>query len=343
MAERVVQLNDVITADNSCDRLPYRFFHALGAGKVTSSLLMTAAKIYSFASLPGKELKKTYADFEHDLGISRSTVSRNLGRLKRSGVIGQRKTRTGAAYTFEANIEDTRAFVRIEPWMRETVFEIRGEEPRRLTNAEIVVLAHIYTHASNPDGKGGCRGSVRMMAAQLCLSDSTVGEALSVLKRANLVVLRADERGTNGSNLSTYRINGRRIRKVKKARRKAQESRDRRTKTEIEADKRSERERAEWAQRAAAESRAAANLERMMRDDAFRAAETRRRKLDIELVIAELRSPADVARLREEEAEIAAVRAERLRAYGLTAEDLRADYTDTGGARSGSAPPKGKA
>ena len=192
--------------------------------------------MYSFASLPGKELKKTYADFEHDLGISRSTVSRNLGKLKQCGVIGQRKTRTGAAYTFEANIDDARAFLRIEPWMRETVFEVRGGEPRRLTNAEIIVLAHVYTHVTNPNGKGGCRGSVRMMAAQLCLSDTTVREALSVLKRANIVVLRADERGVNGSNLSTYRINGRRIRKVKKARRKAQDPRDRRTKAEIEAD-----------------------------------------------------------------------------------------------------------
>lgn len=328
MAERVAKLNDRIQADGSVYiRRPYSFFHGALGGKPTRSETMVAGVIYSFADKPGTECRYTYDRFCRELGISRSTVARCIRAAKDSHVIRQKKRHAGAAYTIDQMPTDTHSFVRTESWMIDTVFELRGGETRRLKQSEIDVLSHIWTHCTNPNGDGSCRGSVRLWAGMLNLDAKTVDAAIRVLLHADLIVRPEANRGVNGSVRSAYRLNARFVRKLMRGRKRAQTPRERASAAETASDGRAERERFYAARRAQAESRAEDYLRRVMQDADYAAAERRSRALTIEIAKAELYSPADVARLRQEARDITARKHARLRALGVRPEDLTPHYS----------------
>ena len=326
-----VKLDEQFTADGtSYIRRPYSFFHGALGHRAPGAELIIAGKIYSLSCSRSRECRYTYKRFAAELGVSLSTVARSIKSLKEHGVIIQDKRKTGAAYKFVEAPKDQRRYIRTERWMIETSFEVRTKSgkivTRRLIESEKTVLSHIWTHCTSGKTGGTCSGSARSWAGMLQMDEKTVKKAIRNLLGAGLIVRPAEDRGVNGYKRSTYHINGRIVRKLERASRRAHRAQDRRTDAELAADARTERERVYAARREAAESRAESYLRRIMQDAAYAHAERRGRKLDIEIAKAELYSPADVARLRREAAELQAQKAARMQALGVSADDLKPQY-----------------
>ena len=327
-----VKLDEQFRADGtSYIRRPYSFFHGALGHRAPCAELIIAGKIYSLSCSRSRECRYTYKRFSAELGVSRSTVARSIRSLKERGIISQDKRKTGAAYKFIKLPDGQRRFLRTERWMLETSFEIRAKSGkivmRRLLKSEIDVLSLIWTHCTSGKTGGTCSGSARSWAGILGRSDKTVKKAIRNLLGAGLIVRPQEDRGVNGHKRSTYRLNGRIVRELERASRRARRAQDRRTDAELAADARTERERVYAARREAAESRAESYLRRIMQDAAYAHAERRGRKLDIEIAKAELYSPADVARLRREAAELQAQKAARMQALGVSADDLKPHYS----------------
>lgn len=332
MVMQQVKLNEQFTADGThYIRRPYSFFHGALGENATPSERMIAGKIFSLACSEARECRYTYKRFQDELGVSRSTVARAIGRLKEGGIIAQDKRRTGAAYKFVKLPDGRSAFLRTERWMLETAFEIgtKGGETvvRRLRQSEIDVLSLIWTHCTSSKTGGTCTGSASTFAGILGYCDDTIKQAIRTLLHAGLITRAEEDRGVNGYKKSTYRINGRVVRKIERAARRAAGAADRRTDAEKAADVKAERERFYAARREAAESRAERYFSRIMQDAAYARAEHAGKALMVKIARAELYSPADVARLQEEAKKLEAEKAARLRAMGIRAEDLTPRYT----------------
>ena len=324
--------------DHEYLRISYSFFkkplYGTGGRKLTRSELALSGMIYALSDSkknPDAMCKMSYSTFGKKLNLSRGTIARGIGALKKSGKIVQDKShKTCASYRLAEKVTET-GFVKIETDLFQVKFNIRGEaKPRYLTKSEIDVLCLIKTHVLNEKGAGVFVGSVRRICETLNLNKNTVQKSIMALLRADLIYRK---KGVNGNDLSEFKINRRIFRKLEKGRRKAEEAQEvettgrRLTEAERAADARTERERYYSERQRIALDRAEEFKARAMKDETFHAIATDLNTLPKKMGEAEAFGRyAELQELQKKERHLKADKAKRLALIGLTEADLEPQY-----------------
>lgn len=196
-----------------------------------------------------------------------------------------------------------------------------GEAPRYLTGAEIDVLSLIATHSGNAVAGRKFTGSLRSIAGILNLAVSTVQRCIDTLLAAKLIY-RVTGRGVNKYRKSQFVADGRLLRESKRALKKAEKARDFRTDADRTADDRSERERYYARRKDEIEGRIEQFRKILNADELYRNARKEYNALLPKIARAEISQAPDVARLSERSETCERAMAARMRALGISPEDL---------------------
>lgn len=268
MAETVLQQLD---EEEGYIRTPYSYYKR----HKRRSLIMLLSTVFSLSDAENARCNMSFSQFEKKLNLSHGSVARGIKMLKESGEIEQDKS-----FRFRSSYSDAKrttesGFVKIEFYLYNTKFDIRGEsEARNLTKSEIDVLCLIKTHCTNEKGEGCFVGSVRGIAGTLNLSPRIVQKALKTLLHAGLIYRSKEGLGVNGHKRSVYTVNEKLLRRKEKNYKKVTAPKDssRRTRSEEEKNEeyRIERERYYEELRKRAQSRAAFFTEQLNQDDTYK-------------------------------------------------------------------------
>lgn len=287
--------------------------------RYTLSAIAVGGEIYGFTCDKAAEEQpictRTYASFSQRLGISPASVNRSLGALEAGGSI-ERKSRSEYITTMNKEPE----YLRLENWVNTAEFDI-GRKSRRLTLAERLIFALIFTRCDN--GKGGGNkycASNKDIAAVFGINVKTVSKAINTLISARLIVRAEYERGVNFTHKSIYHINKRLLSRNRVATtnedKKAQATEDR-----------SERERWYAQRKQDAEERAECNERKARTDNRFKAADTELRTLASKEAYAELHGElTELMQIQARRRELEAERIKALRRLNLTPDDLVPHY-----------------
>ncbi len=335
MTEAAKELN---INDREYLRISYSFFkkplYGTGGRKLTRSELALSGLIFALSDSkknPDAMCKMSYSTFENKLNLSRGTIARGIGALKKSGRIVQDKShKTCASYRLAEKVTE-KGFIKIETDLFQVKFNVRGEaNPRYLTDSEIQVLCLIKTHVLNEKGAGVFVGSVRRICETLNLNKNTVQKSIMTLLRANLIYR---EKGVNGNELSEFKINRRIFRKLEKGRSNQENAQEGRatgrnlTEAERAADARTERERYYSERRKIVLDRVEAFKARAMQDETFHAIAMDLNTLPKKMGEAEAFGRyAELRELQKKERYLKAQKAKRLALIGLTEADLEPQY-----------------
>lgn len=332
MSETATQLKE---EDEDFIQVPYAILktplYPNGGRKLALSEIMLFSAVYSFSDAESQaRCNKSFSRFGEDLRLSRGTVGRGIKALKQAGKIEQDKSRRFCASYTCVNFSKGRRFIKIELYLKETQFKVKGEaEPRYLTNAELLVLCHIKTHCSHV---GEFVGGVRSIAETLGLSESTVDEAIKTLLRAELIY--RPERGLNGWKRSKYTVNKKLMRqtkkthgkKAKKAEREEPAPAEKLTEAERAHEARTEYERYYAERRRIAEARADQISARLNADDTYKRVYAEIRRTELEQARAEVFNLPEAEELRRRLKRLRAERARRMAELCITESDLKPNY-----------------
>ena len=280
--------------------------------KMGGAQLLVCAAIYSYSGAD-KPCDFTYRELEKRYRLSKSSVARSIRTALENNFV--ERTDKVHEYKFTGDAGDE-TFLCVEDWMYHATFLVNGEE-KYLTKNEIFVLSYLNSFCRNKSNGAGFRGSDRHIARRLSMSATTVGKCMRTLYAARLAFRFG--RAKNLSELATYRVNEKLLREkraelVRRAKGKNADVKD--------ADVRAARERYYALLRDEAQRRAEQMNARARADFAYREAEKKMRKLDIEIAKADAHGLPALAELRREHDAARRMMMERLDAMNLTPEDL---------------------
>lgn len=189
--------------------------------KLSPSARAFAGRVFgvSRSKNPDAALWTSYDQIQEEFGVCRATVASTVNTLKESDLIEENaRVRAGTSYKF---IAATGKRYDIVPLFLYTADVTIGGVERRLTKAQVLLLAHLMTEVKRPKNNGKYEGSVARLARELNLSETTIKKGIKVLLKARLIYRAAEDKGVNGSKLTTYRVNRalfdyERFRRVKK-------------------------------------------------------------------------------------------------------------------------------
>lgn len=210
--------------------------------KISPVARAVAGRVYgvSKSRKKEKELWTSYDQMQEEFGICRATAASAIGKLKESSLIEvDNRDRKGTSYKFVG--EAGRGYD-VVPLYLYTVDVVIGGIERRLTKAQVHLLAHLMAECKRPKNKGECEGSIARFARELHVSETTIKKAIKVLLKAGLVYRTKEDKGVNGYKLTKYRVNGKLYEYEKYRRAKAKKA-DVKAKAIADADARAERER----------------------------------------------------------------------------------------------------
>lgn len=316
---------------NNYNRLPLGLLQK--SRGLTKSTVFVLSDVFSFT---GEELTcmRTYKSFQNGCGVSRSTVSRALRRGKDSKFIATDKEK---GYIFIDGSITGELFLKIEKWVHTEEFQIRKVR-RRLTKSERLVYARIFTSCNNEKRTTKyCVYSNSELAVELSLSEKTVQRAIWTLLRAGLIYRPQQDKGVNGYIKSTYTLNNKLIRELRKKTDKNSKTEpseavqtskpaEYKSRTEDGRERRAAIERIYAQRRHKAEQAADDNLARARRYKPFIEAEKTLNRLSVDIAFAELREPEKVLKLNIDMQRARRERNAAMRALGLTEEDLKPQY-----------------
>jgi predicted transcriptional regulator len=300
---------------------PYSFFRTKGR-LVTG--IESAIKGIAF-SMPNCNFG--YAKFCEKLGISRSTVARKSKLLQDDPSFDvQRRGGKCSHYEYVGELARDVAHVQTPYYFYTQQWKIHGKM-RRLTPAEVDVLALIYTHTR--DG-GTYKGGVRKIAAIIGHSKSTIILALKELFYAGLIARPKKALNTHGD--SEYCVVRSRVRRVERKLLKAEKKAKKAWEPEhvARANARAEFEREQAQRKYDAESLVDARLRHLESCNPAWKDVTRRLNV-LEMLIARADVAGDVATLQQyndEKAHLLAQRSKMLKRCGFTDDDLVPRYNE---------------
>lgn len=345
MAEaKAIQLNSYIT-------VPKPLLMSNGVRRFPLGTVVVGGKINSFTKQKDGILSgctRSLKSFSKELGISTSTAWRGRKRLIGCGQIEAVEGKANT-YIFKDNGEEL--FIRIDERLLTKEFDIYDEETktvierRSLTLAEAVIAGLIITRCDNlKHDKKIYKASNSDIAGELGLSESCVAPAIKVLKGAKIIVRKSDDVGVNRYKKSTYSVNWRYrriIKKDKQVERKTQSdtkipSKKYKTFEELQAERQAkvvEREAKFYEAKHKAEELAERNLARAMADEQFRQAENELKSLNIEIAFAEVRTGEIPAELKSKEQKFVKQREQALKRLRLSESDITVSSKYQGDAR----------
>lgn len=191
-------------------RRPYSFFkHMCNDGrKLSRAALALGGLINGFSnsrSDPNARCYLSYANFRDKLDSAHATVARNVKILLRENLIDQDKSTAHTSYKFIVQDPEEKGCICTDLFFYHTPLHVRGiQDPVFLTKAQVDVASLIITHC---ESVGAFKGSHRSIAHILNLSPTTVGKAIALLLRADLIYRPKEARGKNGHIKSSYVIN----------------------------------------------------------------------------------------------------------------------------------------
>ena len=285
-------------------RVPYVWLR--GGSSLSLSALITKAAVFSFTK-PDEAAEFTYKDLKERYALSHATVARCVTSLCTRGEIrrGDRKR----DYRCDGTSSDE-VFIKVEEWLFHARF---GAEEEYLTRSEIMILSLVRSHPDN------FTASVRGIARILDLSPTTVCAAREKLLRLHLIYCLPG-RGKGKPSIYTSHESLLRAKK-REFTRPAHQSVQKRSNVVSDADARAERERyyAELQQREERRVRYFEDL--LQKDPAYARAHVSLRKLEIDVVKAEI-SGENVEALKAEETNLRALLARRMTALNVSPKDL---------------------
>ena len=300
---------------------PYSFFRTKGR-LVTG--IESAIKGIAF-SMPNCNFG--YAKFCEKLGISRSTVARKSKLLQDDPSFDvQRRGGKCSHYEYVGELARDVAHVQTPYYFYTQKWKIHGKM-RRLTPAEVDVLALIYTHTR--DG-GTYKGGVRKIAAIIGHSKSAIILALKALFYAGLIARPKKALNTHGD--SEYCVVRSRVRRVERKLLKAEKKAKKAWEPEhvARANSRAEFEREQAQRKYDAESLVDARLRHLESCNPAWKDVTRRLNV-LEMLIARADVAGDVATMQQyndEKALLLAQRSKMLERCGFTDDDLVPRYNE---------------
>lgn len=147
----------------------------------------------------------SYDQIQEEFGVCRATVSTSLERLRESELIEeQARDRSGTAFRYIADAG--KRYDMVPLYLYTADFKIGGKD-RRLTKSQVYLLAHLMTECKRPKNNGKCECSIARLARTLDLSETTIKKGIKVLLKAGLIFRAAEDKGVNGSKLTTYHVN----------------------------------------------------------------------------------------------------------------------------------------
>lgn len=307
------------------NRVPLNLPISSKNGKLKPSARELLEKVFAFTRRKGDEIsgtRLTYAQVSEETGRVRSTVAAAFEELRDANLI-KRLDRdvdgTQYVYTGEAT---SGQFYLIPQYLHTLEIRIKGTY-RRLTSAEVHVLAYLMSECAAPtngarisdSGKylhgGVCRTSYKKLSRVLHYAVASVRRAIGALMKARLVTRPNFRKGVNGAHLSGYEVHpGLYVYKryVKKARTPEEETKIR---TNYYADLREQ-----------AKERAMKYMGIAERNKAFRANRAQLGKYELSLAKAELYAPDTLPTLRGERLALLEERDAILKGIGLTLRDI---------------------
>lgn len=154
---------------------------------------------------PDAALWTSYDQIQEELGVCRATVASSVSSLKELELIEENaRVREGTSYKFVAK---TARRYDIVPLFLYTADVTIGGIERRLTKSQVLILGHFMTEVKRPKNNGKYECSIARLARELNYSETTIKTAIKVLLKARLIYRAAEDKGVNGSKLTTYHVN----------------------------------------------------------------------------------------------------------------------------------------
>lgn len=183
-------------------RVPF----ALRAKALTPSARAIGGAVWAFTDPKKAEkgYKATYSQMQMEMGLCRQTVSENVELLKDRALISSEKLAEGGTkYVFVGELKG-KSYVTV-PLYLYTVEVKTGERFRRLTKAEVLLLAYIMQQGEILN-KRECRASVREFSVRLGLGRTTVRNALRFFLRTGLLSCPRSDKGNSRVKASVYHV-----------------------------------------------------------------------------------------------------------------------------------------
>ena len=344
MNDAAMQLN--IPDESGWIYVPYSFIgQTIDGHKKPQSALIVESLIYSYTQ-SNATCRQSYTAMGMRLGICRETVWRSL-KLLSVNIAQDKHSRVCASYTHAESSRELSGIV-VPDYLLTAEFTFRPKQggtsiTRALKPMEAVIVGMI--RGAQWNGSACFSTSVRKLAKKYNMSKSTIQEYISALLRGKLIYRTVEGRGHNGQYLSRYTVNEKLLRGLRKKTRK--ELRHRMTSESVlsaeeraiaareiaarnaeRAAREAAAERARWyaERRQTAQDRAEWYIRMAEQDQAYKAAQTAIRGLDIEIAKAEVFGSDSLDRLRRERQTQVRLRKERLTILHIRDEDLRPQY-----------------
>lgn len=327
--ENTLQLN-IPEIESNIYILPSNFCRQRRGNALPVSALFIAAEINSFSgrqmSYGISECRRTYEKFKRDLGLSISTVYRNVKKLTSCELV-KRPSQSG--YIYQA--DNSLTFLRVEAYILKTEFKLRPIADRqlppilrRLTPTESLVFAYFYTRCNDKKRSSEITRSISEIASELGIGKKSAWTAINNLKEAKFIY--RSERGVNTHQKSVYGVSAAFKNRLKAYKKEIAKSRQKADKAAAQATQARERE--QWLEenRQAAIARAERNERLMAADPEFKVADCEWRGIQIDIAFAEVRNAPNLPELMRRADELQGIRQVRLIAHRLTDIDLSPQY-----------------
>lgn len=332
--ENSLQLN-IPEIESNIYILPSNFCRQRRGNALPVSALFIAAEINSFSgrqmSYGISECRRTFAKFKRDLGISISTICRNVRKLTACKLVDRASSQSG--YILNSSAEQSPTYLRVEAFILKSEFEM-ADGKRRLTPVESLVFSYFYTRCNNEKKSfKELSRSLAEIAWELGISKKSAWAAVNALKAAKFIYRH--ERGVNTHQKSVYGIHSAFKNRLRAYKKEIAKSRQKADKAAAQANQARERE--QWLEenRQAAIARAERNERLMAADTEFKAADREWRGIQMDIAFAELRNDPKLSEILRRAGELQAQRQARLIAHKMTDLDLEPKYnckkcSDTG-------------
>lgn len=339
MSERVIEQSDREPLSLGYFRSPYALMRLGLPGKQ----LKIASVIYSYSNLkrrPGAQCAMSFYKLAGSAGASISTAKRAIRRIE---------TLQGIDFTKESRDDDGRRLpcsryslhiksggaVTHFRFLMSLKFDMKdGNAARTLRDLEETIVSIFLTNATNPKAKKGFECSYESLAHMTGRSARGVEEAIRRLLRAGII--HRPKKGTSKYRKSRYTV-CKKLRimagkeKLEDVKPNAEgQAKDRRTRSEIDADARTLWERHFAPLHARAQAIADANVRRAESDRDFAAVHKEIRGLEPAIARAKHEGDRQTAeQLTRRHASLKVFQARILSRMGLTAADLQPKYKCT--------------
>jgi hypothetical protein len=316
---------------NPSYRIPLSLF-GNGERRLTLSTILLGALYWSYSGTVDKQTQtvrsctRSKPQINDELSLSRSSAYRAQRSLEDSNLI----TKTDKDTYIYSHSRSDAAFIRADK-------RLFGKE-YDLTYSEIIVASYIITRVDDlkRDKVNALVTSNSEIADILDLHTNTVERAVATLLDKHIIIRKRT--GKNGYEKSIYNIHRKfQSKRKKEGTRKATKTENGqkvvvyKSETEINAERKAQREREYYAAKQQAEDVAERNINKARADVHYKRADDELRALAIDIARAEVSGTATTAMYEREKA-LQAERAEALKRLGLCDDDLKPHYPwDSGG------------